>query len=175
MLVGLPLSKPVLLPGDATAVGAEAKPPGVAAGGSAAAGARGGAAGGATLGTATGVGVAAPGVTAGRIPSSANTIATQTGIEEADERFDPAKLSADPHCYECKVRYRDPRPKDLVMFLHAWKYSVSMYICFKKNGWGGWVNGCLCGIFLWHFQVLLSLLKQFIPPTLLWQFLAPFF
>ena len=56
--------------------------------------------------------------------TSASTIATQTGIEEADSRFDTAKLSTDPHCYECKVKYRDPRPKDLVMFLHAWKYSV---------------------------------------------------
>ena len=53
------------------------------------------------------------------------TIATQTGIEEADKRFDVLKLSIDPHCYECKVKYRDPRPKDLVMFLHAWAYSVS--------------------------------------------------
>ena len=53
------------------------------------------------------------------------TIATQTGIEEADRRFDSTKLSIDPHCYECKVKYRDPRPKDLVMFLHAWTYSVS--------------------------------------------------
>jgi len=51
------------------------------------------------------------------------TIATQTGIEEADKGFDIAKLSVDPHCYECKVKYRDPRPKDLVMFLHAWTYS----------------------------------------------------
>lgn len=55
------------------------------------------------------------------------TIATQTGIEEADKRFDAAKLSIDPHCYECKVKYRDPRPKDLVMFLHAWAYSVSQF------------------------------------------------
>jgi len=51
------------------------------------------------------------------------TIATQTGIEEADKGFDVSKLSIDPHCYECKVKYRDPRPKDLVMFLHAWAYS----------------------------------------------------
>jgi len=51
------------------------------------------------------------------------TIATQTGIEEADRGFDISKLSVDPHCYECKVKYRDPRPKDLVMFLHAWTYS----------------------------------------------------
>ena len=55
------------------------------------------------------------------------TIATQTGIEEADKGFDIAKLSVDPHCYECKVKYRDPRPKDLVMFLHAWTYSVGFF------------------------------------------------
>ena len=57
------------------------------------------------------------------------TIATQTGIEEADRRFDSTKLSIDPHCYECKVKYRDPRPKDLVMFLHAWTYSVRIHYC----------------------------------------------
>ncbi|XP_065331584.1 pseudouridylate synthase RPUSD2-like isoform X4 [Cloeon dipterum] len=50
------------------------------------------------------------------------TVATQTGHESPDMRFDPAKMSRDPHCYECKVRYRDPKPKDLVMYLHAWKY-----------------------------------------------------
>jgi hypothetical protein len=55
------------------------------------------------------------------------TIATQTGIEEADKGFDIAKLSSDHHCYECKVKYRDPRPKDLVMFLHAWTYAVSSF------------------------------------------------
>ncbi|XP_059485319.1 pseudouridylate synthase RPUSD2-like isoform X2 [Neocloeon triangulifer] len=50
------------------------------------------------------------------------TVATQTGHESPDMRFDAAKMSRDPHCYECKVRYRDPKPKDLVMYLHAWKY-----------------------------------------------------
>ena len=61
------------------------------------------------------------------------TIATQTGIEEADRRFDSAKLSIDSHCYECKVKYRDPRPKDLVMFLHAWTYSVSLIYSVSKQ------------------------------------------
>ena len=61
------------------------------------------------------------------------TIATQTGIEEADKGFDIAKLSVDPHCYECKVKYRDPRPKDLVMFLHAWTYSVRHAIFIPAN------------------------------------------
>ena len=56
--------------------------------------------------------------------SYSTTIATQTGIEEADELFDTKKLSYDAHCYECKVKYRDPSPKDLVMFLHAYTYTV---------------------------------------------------
>ncbi|XP_026844497.1 RNA pseudouridylate synthase domain-containing protein 2-like isoform X1 [Drosophila persimilis] len=33
------------------------------------------------------------------------------------------KITTDPHCYECKVHYRDPKSKDLIMYLHAWKYK----------------------------------------------------
>ncbi|KAI5705286.1 hypothetical protein M8J75_013616 [Diaphorina citri] len=61
-------------------------------------------------------------------PLSKVTVATQTGQESPDLSYDPDKLSTDPHCYECKVKYRDPKPKDLVMYLHAWKY--------KGPGWG---------------------------------------
>ena len=60
------------------------------------------------------------------------TIATQTGIEDADELFDLKKLSYDAHCYECKVKYRDPSPKDLVMFLHAYTYTVRVYFYIIK-------------------------------------------
>jgi hypothetical protein len=66
------------------------------------------------------------------------TIATQTEVkgvgeeeEEEDddiERLDESKISVDKHCYECKVKYRDPTAKDLVMFLHAWAYSVNKLI-----------------------------------------------
>lgn len=38
--------------------------------------------------------------------------------------FNAEKMTTDKHCYECKVRYRDPKPKDLVMYLHAWTYKV---------------------------------------------------
>ena len=31
---------------------------------------------------------------------------------------------SDPHCYECTLKYRDPSPAELVMFLHALKYQV---------------------------------------------------
>lgn len=52
------------------------------------------------------------------------TVATQTGHESPDLTFNPDKMTTDKHCYECKVRYRDPKPQDLVMYLHAWKYKV---------------------------------------------------
>ncbi|XP_040565015.1 pseudouridylate synthase RPUSD2 isoform X3 [Lepeophtheirus salmonis] len=61
------------------------------------------------------------------------TTATQTGFEEADNKFNDDKMTYDTHCYECKVKYRDPKPKDLIMYLHAvtysgpgWKYSTEL-------------------------------------------------
>lgn len=59
------------------------------------------------------------------VRASKVTVATQTGHEAPDLTFQSEKMTTDPHCYECKVRYRDPKPKDLVMYLHAWKYRVS--------------------------------------------------
>lgn len=40
-----------------------------------------------------------------------------------DYRYISEKMTWDPNCYECKVRYRDPKSKDLVMYLHAWRYK----------------------------------------------------
>lgn len=57
------------------------------------------------------------------------TVATQTGCSVASTVASASNVSvgdaltSDPHCYECRVRYRDPRPRDLVMYLHAWKYK----------------------------------------------------
>lgn len=48
---------------------------------------------------------------------------TQTGMDGPDPRFDRAKASVDPNCPECRYRYKDPEPKDLVMYLHAYEYS----------------------------------------------------
>lgn len=48
---------------------------------------------------------------------------TQTGMELPDSRFDPNKASVDPYCLDCRFQYRDPEPKNLVMYLHAYKYS----------------------------------------------------
>jgi hypothetical protein len=61
-----------------------------------------------------------------RSPMNKVTVATQTGQEAPDLVFNPDKMTTDKHCYECKVRYRDPKPRDLVMYLHAWKYKVSI-------------------------------------------------
>lgn len=52
-----------------------------------------------------------------------NNVFTQTGIDMPDMKFDEKKVSVDPHCYECKINYKDPEPKDLIMYLHAFKYS----------------------------------------------------
>ncbi|KAL3282565.1 hypothetical protein HHI36_005745, partial [Cryptolaemus montrouzieri] len=54
---------------------------------------------------------------------SRQTVATQTGHESPDMMFNPEKMTVDEHCYECKVRYRDPKPQDLIMYLHAWSYK----------------------------------------------------
>jgi len=43
--------------------------------------------------------------------------------QPADSTYDSDKLTCDEHCYECKVRFRDPKPRDLMMFLHAWRYK----------------------------------------------------
>ena len=43
------------------------------------------------------------------------------------------KMTWDPHCYECKVRYRDPKAKDLVMYLHAWRYKVRITDLLKDH------------------------------------------
>ncbi|XP_050426931.1 pseudouridylate synthase RPUSD2-like [Adelges cooleyi] len=49
---------------------------------------------------------------------------TQTGQDRSHiMEYDAQKITYDPHCYECRVKFRDPKPKDLIMYLHAWKYS----------------------------------------------------
>ena len=47
-----------------------------------------------------------------------NTEGTETETETEP------RPKGDPHCYECKVNYRDPGPADLMMYLHALRYQV---------------------------------------------------
>ena len=65
-------------------------------------------------------------VTDGVIKDAQSTVSAPSNQQGVDlEKFVPSKLSVDEHCQECKVKYKDPKPKDLVMFLHAYTYSVS--------------------------------------------------
>ena len=48
-------------------------------------------------------------------------------------RYMSEKMTWDPHCYECKVRYRDPKAKDLVMYLHAWRYKVKSNVFYGNT------------------------------------------
>jgi len=55
--------------------------------------------------------------------SRCNNKFTQTGIDVPDVAFIKNKLTVDPYCKECKIQYKDPKPEDLIMYLHAFKYS----------------------------------------------------
>ena len=45
-------------------------------------------------------------------------------VENTEETDTDLRPKGDPHCYECKVKYRDPSPADLMMYLHALRYQV---------------------------------------------------
>ncbi|XP_052747111.1 pseudouridylate synthase RPUSD2 isoform X3 [Bicyclus anynana] len=72
-----------------------------------------------TVATQTGC---SPAVIASATTAGATGGATGT-VANAGSSTGNDALTPDPHCYECRVRYRDPRPRDLVMYLHAWKYK----------------------------------------------------
>ncbi|XP_026488798.2 pseudouridylate synthase RPUSD2-like isoform X2 [Vanessa tameamea] len=57
------------------------------------------------------------------VRTSSNNPGSATSMITAGSSTGADALTPDPHCYECRVRYRDPRPRDLVMYLHAWKYK----------------------------------------------------
>ena len=44
-------------------------------------------------------------------------------VETNQTLFDRNKLSVDKNCQECSVSFCDPKPEELVMYLHAYKYS----------------------------------------------------
>jgi len=49
-------------------------------------------------------------------------MSTLKGTDVPDVEF-VKKLSEDFDCQECKVQYKDPKPEDLMMYLHAFTYS----------------------------------------------------
>lgn len=52
-----------------------------------------------------------------------NEKSTQTNHDPPDLEFIPKKLTVDENCLECKLKFKDPRLQDLVMYLHAFKYK----------------------------------------------------
>ena len=47
-------------------------------------------------------------------------------VEEVEDGSElEARHKGDPHCYECRVKYREPSPADLMMYLHALRYQVA--------------------------------------------------
>lgn len=65
--------------------------------------------------------------------SSYKSTSTQTNYEEPDPCYKKEKLTLERTCHECKVKFRDPKPKDLIMYLHAycyegpnWRYETSL-------------------------------------------------
>ena len=59
-------------------------------------------------------------------PTSENDEDDELIAKNKDYRYVPERMTWDPNCYECKVRYRDPKAKDLVMYLPAWRYKVTI-------------------------------------------------
>lgn len=60
-----------------------------------------------------------------------SSVATTSGSDAMHEpndavtsELDPSKLTTDENCRECKLKYQDPRPENLVMYLHAFRYKV---------------------------------------------------
>lgn len=57
------------------------------------------------------------------MPTSPNEKSSQTSYEYPDTTFDSAKMTSDDNCLECKLKYKDPNPEQLVMYLHCLKYT----------------------------------------------------
>ncbi|CAG7733055.1 unnamed protein product [Allacma fusca] len=74
-------------------------------------------------GISTATSTAAATTTAVGTASNAPTNTTAPTTTNDPLAFKSEQMTYDPHCYECKVRYRDPKPKDLVMYLHALTYK----------------------------------------------------
>ncbi|NXI60137.1 RUSD2 protein, partial [Chloroceryle aenea] len=56
--------------------------------------------------------------------------------ENRDGQTGAASAEKDPLCVECKVRRRDPSPKELVMFLHALRYKGAAFeFCSQMPEW----------------------------------------
>jgi len=96
-------------------------------------------------------------------------------------------MTVDPHCFECKAKFPDPKPEELVMFLHAWSYAgpdwkfTTDLPAWAKENWVDspliWTVNILFIVTLWITVRLLRTLQQnCVPPPLylpLWRLVNP--
>ena len=54
-----------------------------------------------------------------------NDGSSETAVSRADD------TSFDEHCDDCKLPEIDPKPENLVMYLHAWKNKVGHSVAFS--------------------------------------------
>ena len=54
----------------------------------------------------------------------------KTGPGMLIPEFDTSKMNFDPKCPDCQLKYKDPTPEDLVMYLHALKYKVPLILTY---------------------------------------------
>jgi len=40
--------------------------------------------------------------------------------------LDPSKMTFDPTCLDCRRQFKEPKPEELVMYLHALRYKVCL-------------------------------------------------
>ena len=62
----------------------------------------------------------------GAMPVSDGDSGTERKTEPAARKeFDPERWVPDPLCESCQLKYIDPKPCDLLLYLHAHKYKVN--------------------------------------------------
>ena len=63
-----------------------------------------------------------------KVGDQLNTMAKRqkTGPGMLIPEFDTSRINFDPKCPDCQLKYKDPTPEDLVMYLHALKYKVTV-------------------------------------------------
>jgi hypothetical protein len=66
----------------------------------------------------------------GQHQSQIKVMSNHSATEQIDYKpgLDQSKLILDPTCLDCQRQFREPRPEELVMYLHALKYEVHVYV-----------------------------------------------
>lgn len=68
-----------------------------------------------------------PPATSPAVPYVGRVVTMACAIDDSDvTSFDASRVTYDEHCEDCQKRYRDPKPQELIMCLHAWKNKVDI-------------------------------------------------